>query len=125
MVYSKTSIKTGDVEARKSIAEEIETEKNALAKTKFAMNANAKDLAQYCISKDQNVKASMIWFRKLRCRRPMFNKNEPLEAVADKVENDIDSIPTDVLKSNTQTIPTRERRVKGVKQKLGKNDLLL
>ena len=55
----------------------------------------------------------------------MFNKNEPLEAMADKVENDIDSIPTDVLKSNTQTIPTRERRVKGVKQKLGKNDLLL
>ena len=39
----------------------------------------------------------------------MVNKNEALEAVADKVEDDIDAIPVDETKSTAKPIPTRKR----------------
>ena len=76
----------GDAVAKKSIAEKIETEKNALEKIKSAMNANARDIWP----KDQDFKASKVRVRTVRCRRLMVNKNEALEAAADKVEDDID-----------------------------------
>ena len=38
------SQKSGDAVAKKSIAEKIETEKNALEKIKSAMNADARDI---------------------------------------------------------------------------------
>ena len=51
--------------------------------------------AGYPPSKDQDVKASKVRVGTVRCRRLMVNKNEALEAVADKVEDDIDPIPKD------------------------------
>ena len=39
----------------------------------------------------------------------MVNKNEALEAVADKVEDDNDAIPVDETKSTAKPIPTRKR----------------
>ena len=47
-------------------------------------------LTKYCLSKDQDVKASKVRVGTVRCRRLMVNKNEALEAAADKVEDDID-----------------------------------
>ena len=48
---------------------------------------------------DQDVKASKVWVGLVRCRRLTVNENEALEAVADKVDDDIDPIPKDEHKS--------------------------
>ena len=44
---------------------------------------------------DQDVKASKVRVGLVRCLRLMVNENEALEAVADKVDDDIDPIPKD------------------------------
>ena len=61
------------------------------------------------LSKDQDVKANKVRVGLVRCRRLMVNKNEALEAVADKVEDDNDAIPVDETKSTAKPIPTRKR----------------
>ena len=48
---------------------------------------------------DQDVKASKVRVGLVRCRRLKVNKNEALEAMADKVEDDNDAIPVDETKS--------------------------
>ena len=68
--------------------------------------------AGYPPSKDQDVKASKVRVRTVRCRRLMVNKNEALEAVADKVEDDIDPNLMDEPKSKTTALlknSTQER----------------
>ena len=62
--------------------------------------------AGYPPSKDQDVKASKVRVGIVRCRRLMVNKNEALEAVADKVEDDIDPIPKD--EHNCHQLEARE-----------------
>ena len=58
---------------------------------------------------DQDVKASKVRVGLVRCRRLKVNRNEALEAVADKVEDDNDAIPVDETKSTAKPIPTRKR----------------
>ena len=58
------------------------------------------------------VKASKVRVGTVRCQRLMVNKNEAPEAVADKVDNDIDPIPMDEPKSKTTALlknSTQER----------------
>ena len=61
-------------------------------------------------AKDQDIKASKVRVGTVRCRRLMVNENEALEAVADKVDNDIDPIPKDEYKSigNSYKLEARE-----------------
>ena len=66
-------------------------------------------MTKYCLSKDEDVKASKVRVGTVRCRRLMVNKNEALEAVANKVEDDIDAIPVDETKSTAKPNPTRKR----------------
>ena len=52
-------------------------------------------MTKYCLSKDQDVKANKVRVALVGCRRLMVNEYEALEAVADKVDDDIDPIPKD------------------------------
>ena len=54
-------------------------------------------------------KANKVRVGLVRCRRLKVNKNEALEAMADKVEDDNDAIPVDETKSTAKPIPTRKR----------------
>ena len=65
-------------------------------------------MTKYCLSKDQDVKASKVWVGTVRCRRLKAN-NDTLEAVADKVEDDIDPNLVDETNSTDKPIPTRKR----------------
>ena len=77
------------------VLKRLEDAKDALK----AQHKRKGHLTKYWLSKDQDVKASKVRVRTVRCRRLMVNKDEALKAVADEVDGDIDPIPKDKPKS--------------------------